>query len=70
MARVTVEDCLEKIDNRFSLVIAATERTKQLLKGAEPLIPHTGNKPGVIALREIAAGQVFFLQSEEEKTKH
>lgn len=67
MARVTVEDCLEKIDNRFSLVIAATERTKQLLKGAEPLIPITGNKPAVMALREIAAGEVYFRKEEDTK---
>jgi len=57
MARITVEDCLEKVENRFSLVLLAAERTRQLLKGSEPLIK-TDNKDGVIALREIAAGKV------------
>ena len=61
MARVTVEDCLEKVNNRFSLVILATQRTKQILKGSETLVPTTGNKPAVMALREIAAGKVYFL---------
>ena len=62
MARVTVEDCLEQLNNRFALVILAAERTKQLLKGAEPLVP-TANKPAVTALREIAAGKVYFLKN-------
>jgi DNA-directed RNA polymerase subunit omega len=57
MARITVEDCLGKVENRFALVLLAAERTKQLLKGSEPLIK-TDNKDGVIALREIAAGKV------------
>jgi DNA-directed RNA polymerase subunit omega len=57
MARITVEDCLEKVENRFSLVLLAADRTKQLLKGSEPLIK-TDNKYGVTALREIAAGKV------------
>jgi len=61
MARVTVEDCLEKIDNRFELVVLSTERTKQLLKGSQPLV-ETANKPAVTALREIAAGRVYFLK--------
>jgi len=57
MARITVEDCLEKVENRFALVLLAAERTRQLLKGSEPLVK-TDNKEGVIALREIAAGKV------------
>jgi DNA-directed RNA polymerase subunit omega len=57
MARITVEDCLEKVDNRFSLVMLAAKRTKQLLRGSSPLIK-SDNKDGVIALREIAAGKV------------
>lgn len=60
MARITVEDCLEKIDNRFALVLLAARRTKQLLKGAQPLIERTENKPIVTALREIAAGKVAY----------
>ncbi len=57
MARVTVEDCLEKIPNRFELVLAAARRAKQLLKGDRPLI-ESDNKEVVTALREIAAGRV------------
>ena len=57
MARITVEDCLEKVENRFSLVLLAADRTKQLLKGSERLLK-TDNKDGVTALREIAAGKV------------
>ena len=57
MARVTVEDCLEKIPSRFELVILASKRAKQLLKGAKPLLK-TDNREIVTALREIAAGKV------------
>ncbi len=60
MARITVEDCLEKVDNRFALVLLATRRTKQLLKGSLPLIERTDNKPIVTALREVAAGKVAY----------
>ena len=56
MARITVEDCLEAVPNRFSLVLVASERTKQILKGAQPLIDNeSDNKEVVTALREIAA---------------
>ncbi len=59
MARITVEDCLEQIPNRFSLVLVAAERTKQLLKGSNELIDDDrSNKEVVTALREIAAGAV------------
>ena len=59
MARITVEDCLEQIPNRFSLVLVAAERAKQLLKGAEPLIADgRTNKEVVTSLREVAAGMV------------
>ena len=62
MARITVEDCLEKIgdDNRFSLVHLAVERVKQRRQGASLLIPPRKNKEVVMALREIAAGAVTF----------
>jgi DNA-directed RNA polymerase subunit omega len=62
MARITVEDCLEKIgdDNRFSLVHLAVERVKQRRQGAPLLIPARKNKEVVMALREIAAGAVTF----------
>ncbi|APS00973.1 DNA-directed RNA polymerase subunit omega [Pajaroellobacter abortibovis] len=59
MARVTVEDALEHEDNRFALVILASQRERQLRKGAAPLVP-SKNKPGVTALREIAAGKISF----------
>ena len=57
MARITVEDCLQKVENRFALVLLAAERTKQLLKGSTPLV-ESDNRDGVISLREIAAGKV------------
>jgi len=62
MARITVEDCLGKIgdDNRFSLVHLAVERVKQRRQGAPLLIPARKNKEVVMALREIAAGEVKF----------
>ena len=58
MARITVEDCLAKIPNRFSLVVVAARRAKELLKGAPPLVK-SENKEVVTALREIAAGKVW-----------
>jgi DNA-directed RNA polymerase subunit omega len=64
LARVTVEDCLEKIPNRFALVIIAAERARQLANGGTPLVS-CDNKPGVTALREIAKGSVFFKESVE-----
>ncbi len=64
MARVTVEDCLEKVPSRFVLVHLAVERVKQLRKGAKPLIK-AKNKEIVIALREIAAGKVTFQNLEQ-----
>ena len=57
MARVTVEDCLEREENRFALVVLAAQRTRQLMKGAQPLV-HSKNKAAVTALREIAAGKL------------
>ena len=59
MARVTVEDCLQKINNRFELVLVAAKRAKQLAKeAATPLVPLEGDKVTVVALREIAEGLV------------
>jgi DNA-directed RNA polymerase subunit omega len=57
MARITVEDCLQKISSRFELVMLAAKRARQLSKGAKPLI-ESDNREVVIALREIAAGKV------------
>ena len=58
MARVTVEDCLENVDNRFQLVLVATKRARQLNAGAEPTVPRGNDKTTVLALREIAGGFV------------
>ena len=57
MARITVEDCLKQVNNRFALVHLAAKRVKQLLKGARPLV-QADNREVVLALREIAAGKV------------
>jgi DNA-directed RNA polymerase subunit omega len=57
MARITVEDCLQKVPNRFQLVLTATYRARMLSQGHAPKID-SKNKPGVTALREIAAGEV------------
>jgi len=58
MARVTIEDCLEKVHDRFSLAIAASKRTKQLMKGAAPLSKRKENRYVVTALRELAEGKI------------
>ena len=60
MARVTVEDCLEKVDNRFALVHLVSKRAKQILKGSQPVIARVKNKYVVTALREVAGGFVRF----------
>ena len=54
MARITVEDCLEHVDNRFDLVLLAARRARQIAQGADPLVAPENDKPTVIALREIA----------------
>lgn len=59
MARVTIEDCLEKVENRFFLSVAAMKRAKQIVKGAKPLSSETDNKHVVTALREIAEGKII-----------
>jgi len=58
MARITVEDCLDRIGNRFEMVLTATKRARQIANGADPLVEEQNDKPTVIALREIAAGLV------------
>ncbi len=59
MARVTIEDCLDNVDNRFELILVASKRARQLAKGsAEPTVAVDNDKPTVLALREIAAGNV------------
>lgn len=58
MARVTVEDCLDNVDNLFQLVLVATKRARQLARGVEPTVPWENDKPTVVALREVAVGNV------------
>ena len=58
MARITIEDCVARIPNRFHLIRVAIIRARQLRKGAAPLVDRGDNKPAVVALREIAAGVV------------
>lgn len=59
MARITVEDCLEHVDNRFELVIVGSKRARQLaIGGKEPMVPPENDKPTVIALREISQGLI------------
>ncbi len=60
MARVTVEDCLDNVDNRFALVLLVSKRAKQLLKGSAPTVSSRNNKYIVNALREVASGSVYF----------
>ena len=60
MARVTIEDALPLVENRFALVILATKRTRQLMAGARPLLDPGKNKPAVLSLREVATGKVKF----------
>ena len=64
MARVTVEDCLQHVNNRFALVILAAERARQLANGGKPLV-RCSNKPAVTSLREIANSRVKFNESVE-----
>ena len=68
MARITVTDCLENVDNRFELVLVATKRARQLILGAEPLVEPDNDKPTVIALREIAEGLIGPSILDEEVT--
>ena len=58
MARITVEDCLAHVDNRFDLVLLASRRARQLVNGVDPLLPWENDKPTVVALREIADGLI------------
>lgn len=66
MARITVEDCLKKVESRFELVILAARRAKMIMKGAKPLVD-ADNRAIVTALREVATGKVKFEHPEEEE---
>ena len=66
MARITVEDCLQYVDNRFELVMLAAKRARQLMRGtADPTVPWDNDKATVVALREIATGHTEFTRSPE-----
>lgn len=58
MARITVQDCLDNVDNRFDLVLLAARRARQLVNGVDPLVPWENDKATVVALREIAEGLI------------
>ena len=66
MARLTVEDCLDNVDNRFELVLIAAKRARQLSMGADPLVELENDKPTVLALREIAENKINKSVLEEE----
>jgi len=66
MARITVDDCLKRIPNRFQLTLTATYRARQLSSGASPLVEPNRDKVTVIALREIAQGKVHFHRDSHE----
>jgi len=70
MARVTVEDCLDNVDNRFDLVLTATKRARQLISGgSDAVVDWENDKPTVVALREIAAGYYYAIENDEEVFK-
>ncbi len=69
MARITVEDCLEHVENRFDLVLLAARRARQISQGADPLVPAENDKPTVIALREIAENLINTDSMDEMEAK-
>jgi DNA-directed RNA polymerase subunit omega len=69
MARITVEDCLEHVENRFDLVLLASRRARQISQGADPLVPAENDKPTVIALREIAENLINTSSMDEMEAK-
>lgn len=70
MARITVEDCLEHVDNRFDLVLLAARRARQIAQGADPLVEPENDKPTVIALREIAQNLISIAGMDEMEAQH
>ena len=69
MARITVEDCLDRVDNRFDLVLLACKRARQLTRGVDPLVPWEKDKATVVALREVADGLVTYATVQEPEEK-
>jgi len=66
MARITVEDCLKRVESRFELVILAARRAKMIMKGAKPLV-EADNRPIVTALREVAAAKAKFIHPDDKE---
>jgi len=69
MARVTIEDCIERCTNQFELILVATKRARQIERGADPKVPLENDKPTVVALREIADGLVDRKSLEEQEAR-
>ncbi len=69
MARVTIEDCLKNVDNRFTLVHLAAKRIRQVREGADLLVKASNNKDVVTVLREIAANRIVAGKNEDQKDK-
>ena len=68
MARITVEDCLERVNNRFALVMLVAKRTKQLMRGSKSMVPTKDNKAIVTSLREVAANKIWYDIDESQGT--
>ena len=69
MARITIEDCLKRVNNRFILVNMAAKRVRQIREGSEYLVSSPKNEDIVVALREIAAGKIIIREEKEEEIK-
>jgi DNA-directed RNA polymerase subunit omega len=69
VARITIEDCLKRVNNRFILVNMATKRVRQIREGSEYLVSSPKNEDIVVALREIAAGKIIIREEKEEEIK-
>jgi DNA-directed RNA polymerase subunit omega len=69
VARITIEDCLKRVNNRFILVSMATKRVRQIREGSEYLVSSPKNEDIVVALREIAAGKIIIREEKEEEIK-
>jgi len=68
MARITVEDCLKRVESRFELVLLAARRAKMIMRGAKPLV-ETDNRAIVTSLREVAAGKVGFIDPKAKESR-
>jgi DNA-directed RNA polymerase subunit omega len=68
VARITIEDCLKRVDNRFLLVNMVAQRVRQIREGSDYLVSSPKNEDVVVALREVAAGKINIIEKEEEET--